>query len=192
MVALPLGPSVALWWSPADSRPLVVPGAVDPEVRVAVGTVQEGVEGFRGTYLEAMHARRVAVLEHAAQGSITPYPSVALRALASTDLEQASRFVRSALGDLAQSDATTRELAMTMRAFLDHGSNLRATASALRVHHNTVANRIRRAEQLLPHPTVGRTAEILTALELLTIADHTQGTEPQEVGARAPGLPGAH
>lgn len=189
LVALPLGPSVALWWSPADSRPLVVPGSVDPEVRVAVGTVHDGIDGFRATYLEAMHARRVAVLEHAPQGSITPYPKVALRALASTDLEQATRFVRSALGELAASDPTTRELAMTLRSFLDHGSNLRATASALRVHHNTVANRIRRAELLLPHPTVGRTAEILTALELLVIADHTQGTEPQEVGARAPGLP---
>ena len=95
--------------------------------------------------------------------------------------------MESALGDLAAPDDTTRELATTLRAFLDHGSNLRATAGALRVHHNTVANRIRRAEQLLPHPTVGRTAEILAALELLAIADHTHGEEPLEVGARPPG-----
>lgn len=187
IVTLPLGPSIAIWWSPADGRPLVLPSAVEPTVRAAVGTSRDGLDGFRTTYLEAMHARRVAVLEDQPGGTLVDYPSVALRALASIDLEQASGFVRSALGDLAEPDPTTRELATTLRAFLDHGSNLRATASALRVHHNTVANRIRRAEQLLPHPTVGRTAEILTALELLTIADHTQGTEPLEVGARALG-----
>ncbi len=187
IVTLPLGPSIAVWWSPADARPLVLPGAVEPSVRAAVGTSHEGVDGFRRTYLEAMHARRVAVLEEQPGGTLVDYPSVALRALASIDLEQASGFVQAALGDLASPDPTIRELATTLRAFLDHGSNLRATASALRVHHNTVANRIRRAEQLLPHPTVGRTAEILTALELLTIADHTQGAEPLAVGARALG-----
>ncbi len=135
-----------------------------------------------------MNARRVAVLEDAPGGTLTAYGEVALRALASADLEQAGRFVGAALGELADPDPSVRELATTLRSFLDHGSNLRATASALRVHHNTVANRIRRAEQLLPHPTVGRTAEILAALELLAIADRTHGEPPLEVGALPPGL----
>lgn len=189
ILTLPLGPAIAIWWSPADARPLVLPARVDDTVRAAVGTSCDGIEGFRTTYLEAMHARRVAVLEQAGGGVLVDYPSVALRALASADLEHASRFVQDALGDLAQADPAVRELALTLRAFLDHGSNLRATASALRVHHNTVANRIRRAEQLLPHPTVGRTAEILTALELLAIVDHTAGAAPREVGAALPLLP---
>jgi PucR C-terminal helix-turn-helix domain/GGDEF-like domain len=184
IVTLPLGVSIAVWWSPADARPLVLPSAVDPSVRAAVGRAADGIAGFRSSYLEAMAARRIAVLEHAPPGSLVDYTSVALRSLASTDLEQASRFVQSTLAALADPDPVVRELAVTLRSFLDHGSNLRATASALRVHHNTVANRIRRAEQLLPGPTVGHTAEILVALDLLTIADHTHGIEPQEVGAR--------
>lgn len=188
IVTLPLGPAIALWWSPSDARALVLPAAVEPQVRAAVGTAAEGVAGFRTSYLEAMSARRVAVLEEASNGSVTDYASVALRALASADLEQAGRFVQAALGDLADPDPAVRELAVTLRSFLEHGANLRAAAGALRVHHNTVANRIRRAELLLPHPTVGRTAEILTALELLVITDHTQGTEPRGVGAWAPGL----
>ena len=188
IVTLALGPATAIWWSPSDARPLVLPAQVDPTMRAAVGSVADDVAGFRSTYLEAMSARRVAVLEEAPAGSVTSYADVALRALGSADLEQASRFAVTVLGDLAQTDPVIRELAVTLRSFLDHGSNLRATASTLRVHHNTVANRIRRAEQLLPHPTAGRTAEILMALELLTIADHTHGAEPREVGAWAPGV----
>ncbi|MEH3054225.1 MAG: helix-turn-helix domain-containing protein [Patulibacter minatonensis] len=185
IVTLPLGPSIAVWWSPPDPRALAVPEQIDPAVRGAIGPVAHGIAGFRASYLDALGARRVAVLEQAPAGSLTDHADVAVRALASADLEQAARFVRGALGDLGETDPAVRELAATLHAFLDHGSNLRATASAMGVHHNTVANRIRRAEALLPHPTVGRTAEILLALELLAIADHTGGHEPHAVGARA-------
>ena len=92
-------------------------------------------------------------------------------------------------GQASAKDAAMAQLsAVKGSVMVNQGGDMAAaTAGALRVHHNTVANRIRRAEQLLPHPTVGRTAEILAALELLAIADHTHGEEPLEVGARPPG-----
>lgn len=168
-VALPLGPLTAVWWATDEDAADALPTTVGPNVRAAIGSAQPGLEGFRRTYEEAMQARRVAMLQATEPGAVTTYDAVALRSLASHDLEQATRFVESVLGDLASEDPTTRELAATLRAFLGHSSNLRATASALGVHHNTVANRLRRAEGLLVEPVLGRTAEIIVALELLPV-----------------------
>lgn len=167
-VALPLGPLTAVWWA-VDDGAWALPDRVDTAVRAAVGSAQRGLEGFRRTYEEAMQARRVATLQATEPGAVTSYDAVALRSLASTDLEQATRFVESVLGELASEDPAVRELAATLRAFLGHSSNLRATASALGVHHNTVANRLRRAEALLALPVLGRTAEVIVALELLPV-----------------------
>lgn len=181
-VALPLGPLTAVWWVEGDAdggndarATEALPETVDASVRAAIGSAQAGLEGFRRTYEEAMQARRVATLQATEPGAVTAYDAVALRSLASHDLEQATRFVESVLGDLAADDPTTRELAGTLRAFLGHSSNLRATASALGVHHNTVANRLRRAEQLLVDPVLGRTAEIIVALELLPVVRPVSG-----------------
>jgi DNA-binding PucR family transcriptional regulator len=111
----------------------------------------------------------VAILRDLAAGTLVSYDAVALQALASADLEQARTFVVRHLGPLARDDDVHRELAATMRAFLTHESNLRATAAAIGIHHNTVAKRLRRAGALLEEPIAGRSAEVLVALELLPV-----------------------
>jgi hypothetical protein len=175
-----LGSAEPLWFEPnlttvAGWTAVSPPAARDPAltappgVWTALGTAQPGLDGFRQTYQDAMHARRVATLRDRAVGSLVSYDAVALQALASADLEQARRFVARHLGPLARDDDVHRELAATLHEFLTHDSNLRATAAAIGVHHNTVANRLRRAGELLEEPIAGRSAEVLVALELLPV-----------------------
>jgi DNA-binding PucR family transcriptional regulator len=175
-----LGGTEGLWFEP--NRTTVAGWTVVPPraprnpaltapagVWTALGTAQPGLDGFRQTYQDAMHARRVAILRDLAAGTLVSYDEVALQALASADLEQARRFVVRHLGPLARDDDLHRELAATLREFLTHESNLRATAAAIGIHHNTVANRLRRAAELLEEPIAGRSAEVLVALELLPV-----------------------
>jgi hypothetical protein len=175
-----LGGADALWFEPNRTTvagwTAVSPRAPrNPElsapagVWTALGTAQPGLDGFRQAYQDAMHARRVAILRDLPAGRLVSYDAVALQALASADLEQARAFVIRHLGPLARDDDVHRELAATVRAFLTHESNLRATAAAIGIHHNTVAKRLRRAGALLEEPIAGRSAEVLVALELLPV-----------------------
>lgn len=137
-------------------------------VSLALGRAHAGLDGFRWSYREAMHARRVALLERRPAGAVVRYDQVALQALASADAEHARRFVAWQLGPLAGADEGSRALAETLRAYLLHESNLRAAAAHLGIHHNTVANRLRRAAELLGGaPLAERSAELLTALALV-------------------------
>jgi hypothetical protein len=160
--------TVAAWTAIAPDSDRQVGEAAAAGVVVAVGMPAAGVEGFRQSYRDALHARRVATLRASPMGSIVRYEDVALQALASADLEQAQRFVAWQLGRLAGSG----HLVATLRAYLTNGSNLRMTAAAMGIHHNTVANRLRRTEELLGTPIAGRSAELLVAIELLDVASY--------------------
>lgn len=164
--------TVAVWTSGYDGRAdrdaLADLDAVAARgISLAVGRPHRGLDGFRWSYREAMHARRVALLERRPAGAVVRYDQVALQALASADPEHARRFVAWQLGPLAGDDDASRALAETLRAFLLHESNLRAAAAHLGIHHNTVANRLRRAAELLGAPLAERSAELLVALALV-------------------------
>jgi DNA-binding PucR family transcriptional regulator len=83
--------------------------------------------------------------------------------LASADEDSAREFTARALGELAGADEALRE---TLRAYLQEESNATRTAVALGAHRNTVVNRLRRAQKLLPEPLAGRAVEVGLALEL--------------------------
>lgn len=150
-----------------------------PGVRVAIGEPARGLAGFRTSHREALEAQRVAVMAGRPAGSVTRYHNVSLRAIASVDFEQARAFVRRELGALASADETTRRLATTLRAYLDENCSRGRTAKRLHIHENTVAYRIRQAEEILGRPLEKRTLELRTAL---TLADLVTGTATAENG----------
>jgi DNA-binding PucR family transcriptional regulator len=117
-----------------------------------------------------MSARRIAVLIGRRPGTVTHYDDVALAALASTDVEQARQFVASELGSLAAEDDRTARLAATLQVYLEENLSPRRTAQRLGVHENTITNRIRSAQQQLPHPIEGRTCELEVALRIARLA----------------------
>ena len=116
------------------------------------------------------------------EGSITRYRDIALRSLATANIDQARTFVASELRALASRDDTTRRLAATVRAYLDENGSRGRTAKRLSIHENTVTYRLRKAEELLGRSVEKRTLELRVAL---TLADLI--AEPPDTSTSASG-----
>lgn len=196
----PLGiASAAAWISTHSDVPskvldeLCFRTATAPGVRVAVGEPAPGISGFRASHVEALEAQRITVLAGHPAGSVTRYGNVSLRAIATVDIEQSRAFVRRELGCLGSDDETTRRLAATLRAYLDENCSRGRAARRLHIHENTVAYRIRQAEELLGRSLETRTLELHVALSLAdlvaevsdprAVADRVAGTVTAAVGA---------
>lgn len=139
-------------------------------VRVALGDVGDGVAGFRESHVQAMLARRVAVLSARPAGSVTRFARVALTALATADLDQARSFVRATLGPLTPADDLTRRLAATVQVYLEEDSSSSRAARRLGIHENTVRYRMRQAEELLGRPVSTGSLELQVALRIADAA----------------------
>lgn len=133
-----------------------------PLVRVALGRVASGIEGFRRSHLDAVATQRL--LMRAPGGvRLADWETVRLAALLYEDEARAQEFVRSTLGDLAGADEVLRE---TLRLFLREQSNAARAARRLFTHRNTVLTRVSRAEQLLPRPLADTSVDVAVALDV--------------------------
>jgi DNA-binding PucR family transcriptional regulator len=77
---------------------------------------------------------------------------------------------------LASRDDTTRRLGATVRAYLDENGSRGRTAKRLHVHENTVAYRLRQAEELLGRSVEKRTLELRVALALADLVNNGSDT----------------
>ena len=176
--------SVAAWISSHSDVPSKVLDelrfrtAPAPGVRVAIGEPARGISGFRASHFEALEAQRIARLAGRPVGSVTRYNNISLRAIATVDIQQARAFVRRELGRLGSMDESTRRLAATLRTYLDENRSRGRTAKRLHVHENTVAYRIRQAEELLGRSLDKRTLELGAALALAELV-----AEPRDAPA---------
>jgi DNA-binding PucR family transcriptional regulator len=135
-------------------------------VRVAIGSPGFDIPGFRASHAEATHGQRLALLSCGDRPTLTWYRDQELASLLTNDLERARSFVLRELGALASSEPSVARLRETLRLYLQTwGSHVR-TAELLNVHQNTVAYRIRRAEELRGRPAAERRAELEAALLL--------------------------
>lgn len=118
------------------------------DVQVAVGRPGEGPGGFRATYDTARRARRVTRLLHPGQ-TLTVFADVAVLDLATRDLDAARALAASTLGPLAvATDARAARLIATLRVFFAEGQSYARVSRRLRIHENTIADRVRRALDL--------------------------------------------
>ena len=138
-------------------------------VRVAFGEPAWGVKGFRGSHLEATHARRVAALSRAHGDTLTRYRDVAVAAVASVDRDQAAAFVTRVLGPLADDDEATYRVAMTLAVYLQENRSPARAAQRLTVHPNTVSYRVNQAESILGRSVDTDAFEVSVALALLPL-----------------------
>jgi DNA-binding PucR family transcriptional regulator len=139
-----------------------------PGVRAAIGNPGKGVDGFIRSGQQSRRAYVVAT-KGSIDGAVVRYRDVGLVSLLAEDHDAARRFVDEELGALARHDAASAVLRTTLLAFLRHGSRHVDTANALYLHRNTVADRIKRAESLLPVPLAARRLEIENALLLANV-----------------------
>jgi PucR C-terminal helix-turn-helix domain/GGDEF-like domain len=151
------------------AEPLQLDTRAFPQVLAAFGSPAHGVPGFCRSCREALYGRRVAQLTRRRPGSVTRYDDVALASLASADVEQARGFVATELGQLASSDDHSRRLSATLRVYLEENMSPLRASHRLGVHENTITNRIRAAQELLPHTIEHRSPELLVALRLIRL-----------------------
>ena len=174
-LTIPLGGQLACWAGLREAPPLedyaarlgVAPGC---SLRVAVGLPGYGLQGFRRSHREALLARRAAEgLGYGDRGCVR-FDERALEALLLGDLDEARRFVERELGALAGDAEATRRIVATVLAFLDEGASFARAARRLGVHENTVAYRVRRAEELRGRRVADRRLELHVALRLAALA----------------------
>jgi DNA-binding PucR family transcriptional regulator len=141
-----------------------------PTVLAAFGSPGVGVAGFARSHREAFHARRIAQLTQQRAGTVTEYEAVALAALASADVGEARAFVRAELGQLLGDDDQSVRLSATLRVYLEENMSPSRASRRVGVHEHTITNRIRAAQELLPHPIEQRACELQVALRLIRLA----------------------
>ncbi len=138
-------------------------------VRVALGSVGEGIEGFRSSHADAFAAQRL-MARLGSQPHLVRYADVKVVALLTQDESRALAFVTETLGELERGPAVLRE---TLRTYLRAQSNATRAAEQLYAHRNTVVARLAKAEELLPRPLASSALDVAVALEVM----HWRGGE---------------
>jgi len=137
----------------------------DGLIRVAVGTIDSGLAGFRDSHRQAQCARRVATAGRTARGVVAATePEVRVAALMVDDLDRTRRWVHDTLGPLASNTAGDAKLRETLRIFLREGSSHTAAAQHLALHRNTVGYRVNKALQRRGRPVTDDQIEVEMAL----------------------------
>jgi hypothetical protein len=158
-----------VWWGSFDSPALDALERYEPPpgVVVAVGRPAPGVAGFRRSHAEALQAARIRSLAGDAGCAVTTYARVELVSLLASDLPRARAFVAEQLGPLAATAEPAQRLRDTVLAFLGAGGSATRVARELYIHQNTVAYRVKKAEELLGRRVTDRPIELICALTLV-------------------------
>ena len=135
-----------------------------PAVHVALGSFASGLEGFRLSHDEALHARDYCASTDRRPPSFTRYETVAYEALLVSDRSAARRYARRQLSDLSSDSERMQVLRDTALTFLQTGRSYSRTAESLGVHRNTVLYRLRKVEGLLRRRLDMAAPEIYAAL----------------------------
>ena len=130
---------------------------------LALGPVGSGVAGLRQSVLGARQTRAVATRRSA---DVWSYDDVALLALLLADEDSAGRFVRRVLAGLTGTDPKSAAVRDTLAAYLRHGRGRTAAAHELRLAANTVAYRVKQAEEALGRTATERALDTMVALML--------------------------
>jgi DNA-binding PucR family transcriptional regulator len=114
---------------------------------VAIGTMADGIEGFRRSHREAKQARGVAIISDRGAPTVIAAtdPGLSVVARLSGDLAGIREWVADVLGDLAGDDENDQRLRETLRVFLGCGSSYKVAAEELNLHFNSVKYRVARA-----------------------------------------------
>jgi DNA-binding PucR family transcriptional regulator len=154
-------------WLPGRDSPDLTRAAAAleqlPGVRIAVGPVAAGIEGFRRSHLDAITTQRMVVRMGSAQ-RVASYEDIELVALITADPERADRFINHTLGDF---ESAGPELHQSVLTFVAEQCNASRAAARLYTHRNTLLRRLARAEELLPRPLATTSVHVAVALEAL-------------------------
>ncbi|WP_231961090.1 PucR family transcriptional regulator [Amycolatopsis thermoflava] len=140
--------SLWLWLTPGiPVSPEALETATAPyrDVRLAIGSLDEGLDGFRRTHDRAVETQHLMQTHNTHR--VAFYDDVAAVLLLARDEARLREFIHATLGPLASGP---QELRDTLRMFIHQRYNASRTAELLFTHRNTVLQRIRRADDRLP------------------------------------------
>ncbi|WP_320673007.1 PucR family transcriptional regulator [Patulibacter defluvii] len=176
------GPAAAVAWvtradEPDPREAAALAAALAPAgLRVALGDPRPGPAGFVRSRQQAdraaAHARRDP------GPTVVRHRDVALLTLLLADEPAARAFARDELGPLAGDDPASARLRAALTALHAAGHDRSRAARALGVHRNTVARRLRRAEERLGRPLEARPRELEAALAIVAALDARRPGEP--------------
>ena len=169
---VPQGASKLWAWGarrPSDELPAMHEAVDGTALDVGIGGPANGITGFRQSHAEAVRA--AALVDSATRtmgGRIVRYRDVELVALLAADVEMARAFVSRELGPLADPSRASNELRPAGLSWLTSTipTSLMRAAERLHIARNTVAYRVRKAEDLLQRDLRERTTELQCALRL--------------------------
>jgi hypothetical protein len=142
-------------------------------VRMALGTVDFGLLGFRRSARHASHAKRLALSAGTASPRVVDFDKVAPVALLTEDEGDLGDFVRRTLRGLVTVEDKGEWLREALLAFLRNNRSYAETAKELHVHRNTVQYRVRKALEAYGRPLDGDLLGLRLALE----AAHWRGSD---------------
>jgi PucR C-terminal helix-turn-helix domain/GGDEF-like domain len=148
---------------PPDELESYDPGV--PGVRIACGSVREGLSGFVLTHEEAVVCR-----EHMRRPQcgtvVAAYPEIALASLLCADRSRAGRYMREVLGPLAVDNDRMATLRSTLALLYSEGRSWSKTAQRIGVHANTVGLRVAKIEELLGRSVHGANHDLMAAIAI--------------------------
>lgn len=168
------------WWGSFDAPDTETLERYEPPpgILVSFGKPSEGVDGFRSSHAQALQAARICSLAGGA-ARVTGYARVELVSLLAGDLPRARAFVSDQLGPLAAAGEPTSRLRDTVLAFLSAGGSATRVAKDLYVHQNTVAYRVKKAEEMLGRKVTDSPVELICALTLAAALGPAVLTSPE-------------
>lgn len=134
----------------------------DAEFRLGIGSPARGPSGFRSTHRGAM----AACESSSPETGIVQFRDVSATELAMSDIGAARTYVEEELGPLLLLERRAGRLLSTLEQYLVHRGNARATGAAMGIHQQTVAQRVRAAEERLGVSLDDRAFEIELAIRL--------------------------
>ena len=131
--------------APAKVRQFALARPGSPSV--AIGTMADGVEGFRQSHREAETARSVAVIAKRPEPTVVSATDAGLSVVARLggDVAGTRDWVATVLGGLATDSENDARLRDTLRVFLGCGASYKTAAEELNLHFNSVKYRVGRA-----------------------------------------------
>lgn len=136
------------------------------DVMVAFGEPAEGISGFATSHRQACEAKAIAVATDQRAVRFADF-RVLIAVLRDHDL--ARGLIEAELGELDQPGKRMWELRETLRAYLEHGQSVSATAARRRRSRKTIERHLRSAEKLIHHRVSDRTDEVLIALRVAEV-----------------------
>lgn len=133
---------------------------------VAFGEPDAGIAGFSQSHEQALEARAIA---QATDHRAVRFADLRLMVALLRDNRLAKGFIERELGELASSGDRMGELRATLRAYLEQGQSVSATAALRRRDRKTIQRQLRSAERLIRHGVRDRSDELLIALRTADI-----------------------